>query len=351
MHECSKWDICELAHLPALHTNKYTPAAPSAMANCVRCGSSLGDFDAGGNQICANCEAASGHGSGTPTDVPCQRCGMYLPPHELRMWNSRLYCSYCIMDVQDEEKMGREKHRPSEQGDGPAGGISGGGENLPQGSKSSSGTCERCGRQTDTLYSLSGRRVCSQCYSEGGAGTGAGSDASIISQIITKAREALGMEPKILENTSAHAQPAAWPKNSGEPSSPAAKFKAPEQTPHEKVFSIKNRGMVWKDEEKSESEDGSAIGSTGGNERRENVHSEKAPDVFNVRERKMVEKKSDIESSEPISEGKHSEKSRLPRQRNSSSACTRQKKAGRNNPRGPPENKTKRQTLMAPLVK
>ena len=74
------------------------------MASCIKCGGALGEFDAGGDMICQNCEArGSGAAGGTP-DVPCQRCGMYLPSHELRMWNSRLYCSYCIMDIQDEEK-------------------------------------------------------------------------------------------------------------------------------------------------------------------------------------------------------------------------------------------------------
>jgi len=283
------------------------------MRNCTRCGASLGDFDAGGDGICANCEASSGFGSGSSTDVPCQRCGMYLPPYELRMWNSRLYCSYCIMDIQDEEKYGHQKPKPEEHGGVFPGGFPDeGGGNLPQGSKASSGTCERCGRQTDTLYSLSGRRVCSHCYSEGGAGSGAGG-ASILSQLITKAKEAFGMGPKILPKTGAQTQPAAWPANRGAPASPSAKFQPPAQTPHERVFSIRERSMVWKDEEKSASEtgnanDGGATGSTGGNERRESAHGESACDVFSVKSRKMVEKKSDIESSSPISEGKHKEK-------------------------------------------
>jgi len=79
------------------------------MASCIKCGGPLGEFDAGGDMVCQNCEARGSGGAGGTPDVPCQRCGMYLPSHELRMWNSRLYCAYCIMDIQDEEKRGKAR--------------------------------------------------------------------------------------------------------------------------------------------------------------------------------------------------------------------------------------------------
>src|SRR3989338_3247970 len=123
------------------------------MKYCVRCGSQM-DFDAGVDGVCQNCEAASGHGM-SGTDVPCQRCGMYLPPHELRMWNSRLYCAYCIMDVQDEERMMRSA------GGAGSGGSEAGELSPPSGTR---GTCERCGAQAGVLYELGGRRLCLRCH-------------------------------------------------------------------------------------------------------------------------------------------------------------------------------------------
>jgi len=153
------------------------------MASCIKCGGSIGEFDAGGDMICQNCESSGAGGHGGGSTVPCQRCGMYLPSHELRMHNSRLYCAYCIMDVQDEEKR-------SKAGDGRGAGGEGG---------RSSGICERCGRETDTLYSVQGRRLCSSCYSVGSSTGGAGAP-SVLGLIIERAAVALGVrqKPKVI---------------------------------------------------------------------------------------------------------------------------------------------------------
>jgi len=153
------------------------------MASCIKCGGPLGEFDAGGDMICQNCESSGSGGHGGEATVPCQRCGMYLPSHELRMHNSRLYCAYCIMDVQDEEKR-------SKAGDGRGVGGEGG---------RASGICERCGRETDTLYSVQGRRLCSSCYSVGSGAAGAGAP-SVLGLIIEKAAIALGVrqKPKVI---------------------------------------------------------------------------------------------------------------------------------------------------------
>jgi hypothetical protein len=143
----------------------------------------LDEMDAGGDMICQNCESAASSGHGGNASVPCQRCGMYLPPHELRMHNSRLYCSYCIMDVQDEEKR-------SKAGDGRGVGGAGG---------RSTGICERCGRETDTLYSVQGRKLCSSCYSVGSGAGGAGAP-SVLGLIIETVAGALGVrqKPKVI---------------------------------------------------------------------------------------------------------------------------------------------------------
>ncbi|MEM2138213.1 MAG: hypothetical protein QW568_03950 [Candidatus Anstonellaceae archaeon] len=167
------------------------------MRSCSRCGRMLEDFDVGGDGICHNCEASSGHGSGT--DVPCQRCGMYLPSHELQMWNSRLYCAYCIMDVKDEEKMmregGKHHHKPDS-------------EPLDQDFGKRQERCQKCGRSADFLYSSQGMRLFSHCYSEGGAtggkpeGGNAGGIAQIVSQIFGKSSLPKQDEPKIITRQS-----------------------------------------------------------------------------------------------------------------------------------------------------
>lgn len=71
-----------------------------AMAYCGKCG---GYTDGEGARHCYTCSAAH-DASGPEIGTQCQRCGMYLPSHELQMWNSRLFCPYCIMDLQDEER-------------------------------------------------------------------------------------------------------------------------------------------------------------------------------------------------------------------------------------------------------
>jgi len=137
----------------------------------------MGEFDAGGDMICQNCESAGGS-SGTP-NVPCQRCGMYLPSHELRMWNSRLYCAYCIMDLQDEEKRGKA-------------------ERARAGSESvrAAAICERCGREADQLYTVQGRKLCASCYSLGSPGGASPGATPLLSLIVEKVAVALGVRQK-----------------------------------------------------------------------------------------------------------------------------------------------------------
>jgi len=150
------------------------------MASCIKCGGSLGEFDAGGDMICQNCEARGSGGAGGTPDVPCQRCGMYLPSHELRMWNSRLYCSYCIMDIQDEEKRGKAREARA---------VSGEERKLLR-------VCERCGREAETLYSVQGRKLCANCYGVGSPSGASPGGATMLSLIVEKVALALGVRQK-----------------------------------------------------------------------------------------------------------------------------------------------------------
>ena len=162
----------------------------SGMSNCIKCGKTLEEFDVGGDMICMSCEAA-GSAHGTGTDVPCQRCGMYLPSTELKMWNSRLFCNYCIMDIQDEERRMQGERRHIERA--PA--------TPPEQSFRGSGACERCGKQTDSLYSFSGKKLCMTCYSDASSSGAPPSDKpSMFGQIIRGAAGALGMrkQPKLI---------------------------------------------------------------------------------------------------------------------------------------------------------
>lgn len=64
------------------------------MGYCDKCG---GYMEGEGGRHCYTCSTAM--------DASCQRCGMYLPSHELQMFKSSRYCPYCIMDLQDEERL------------------------------------------------------------------------------------------------------------------------------------------------------------------------------------------------------------------------------------------------------
>ncbi len=214
--------------IPRAHTNIYpqTPSLP--MANCVRCGRTLEEFDVGGDMVCDSCEA-TGHGAGGAQDVPCQRCGMYLPSHELQMWNSRLYCAYCIMDVKDEEKMAKAHSSPTQEREG-----------MPQEGRMGSGTCERCGRQSEFLYSAGGRRLCQHCYSDGESEP---SNPGGISQIAVFIKSIFGKkEPaKILSMQPLGLQPEKRNANPQKASSPPA---TQEKQQH---FDIQSRSLVEKE--------------------------------------------------------------------------------------------------------
>lgn len=269
------------------------------MPNCTRCGATMEGLDAGGNMICDNCEASM-HGGGSGTDVPCQRCGMYLPSHELQMWNSRLYCAYCIMDIKDEEKRTTGEGRPQEGApENPTGGILGGlfgtrdappqqpeksgGEPLQQYTGTKSGTCERCGRESDVLYSAHGLNVCPACYFSGGA---TGSSPSFMGQIVSRIKSAVGLgdRPKIIQ------------------SQPKLVFdigtrKMVEQVAKPKAIEPANPDAAEKPFAPSAGE----------------APLTRQQSVFNVRDRKLVGKKEGMAAEQPISEGAQEEKKPAPK--------------------------------------
>jgi hypothetical protein len=84
------------------------------------------------------------------------------------------------MDVQDEERRGKGGGR---------GGVGGEGGRIP-------GYCERCGRETEVLYSVLGKRLCSSCRSSGSAGGAAPGAPSVLSLIVEKMAVALGVRQR-----------------------------------------------------------------------------------------------------------------------------------------------------------
>lgn len=270
------------------------------MANCTRCGATMEGLDAGGNMLCDNCEASM-HSTGSGTDVPCQRCGMYLPSHELQMWNSRLYCSYCIMDLKDEERMGREQKKPEGAEQPPTGGLfsglfggkdsdsqpppeKGAGEPQQQYPHTAPGICERCGREADALYMAQGRKLCQLCITSGGA---SGSTPGFFAQIVSAMKRAVGIreQPKIIAQQRVA------------------------------VFDLRTRKMVEKTA-------GGVRGISAQAEKEEALSEDRAyggppptppPEVFNVSERKFEDKKEGMDAEQPISEGANEEKKPSPK--------------------------------------
>ncbi|MFA6489114.1 MAG: hypothetical protein WCT52_00360 [Candidatus Micrarchaeia archaeon] len=176
------------------------------MGNCVKCGAQLAEYS---GELCANCQSSHA-GSGAAGDVPCQRCGIYLPSYELQMMNSRLYCAYCRMDIQDEEdrhKKYAEKREPARAPEVPRGtggaGMGGAGAGAdgasPEFGKGTGGICERCGKESGHLYSISGRRLCEQCFTEESGKAPPEVGPTMFAQIVGRAKQALGMgKPRVL---------------------------------------------------------------------------------------------------------------------------------------------------------
>jgi hypothetical protein len=153
---------------------------------------------------------------------------MYLPSHELQMWNSRLYCAYCIMEVKDEEKMAKAHSSPTQEREG-----------MPQESRMGTGNCDRCGRQSEFLYSAGGRRLCQHCYSDGADES---SKPGGISQIAVFIKSIFGKKepPKVLPNQMRITPSAQRNPDSQKP----APF--PSTEANEQHFDVQSRSLVEK---------------------------------------------------------------------------------------------------------
>ncbi len=142
------------------------------MPSCSVCGSNVQDTDivySGGIALCRNCESTGAYSQ----DSPCARCGVYIPRTEMQMYKSRLYCSYCIMDIRHEEKDAEDARGRKEAGNEGAGNgesnvgaASSGGKDGGKGPASQEirdFPCEICGRESGIMYYFGTIRVCPTC--------------------------------------------------------------------------------------------------------------------------------------------------------------------------------------------
>ncbi len=123
------------------------------MGNCSICGAETSETDlifTSGRALCRNCESSGAYS----TDAPCSRCGVYIPRTEMQMYKSRLFCSYCIMDIKHDEK--------EHENQGAKDGAHGAGAGVA-GIEITEKKCDICGRQTDIMYYFSAIKVCPVC--------------------------------------------------------------------------------------------------------------------------------------------------------------------------------------------
>ncbi|OIO21674.1 hypothetical protein AUJ17_01860 [Candidatus Micrarchaeota archaeon CG1_02_47_40] len=206
-------------------------------SRCSVCGREVEEYEihyASGMPVCISCEGTPETGG---MDTPCQRCGVYVPSHELKMYRSRLYCNYCIMDMEDdgrreeegirkrahmekeEEEIGAGKGGSDESGagagrsgredgaEGEAGGKGSGQEDDADGKGGAEegeagkeavrrpillgGICQRCGASADILYTIHGKQLCKICAEEESPKMGAGGFFASAIRIMERAIEKL----------------------------------------------------------------------------------------------------------------------------------------------------------------
>ncbi len=120
---------------------------------------------------------------------------MYLPAAELQQYKGFWLCPYCIMEMRDED-LRIEKYKPVKYTISP----------LAYGER-----CERCGKETDSIYIWNERRLCRSCLAEeqskwglvGGRPFGAptkvtygGEKESILSRFISRILESVGLRKR-----------------------------------------------------------------------------------------------------------------------------------------------------------
>ena len=111
------------------------------MGMCSRCGRK-GHMEYGSDGL-AYCSACIFYG----LNKQCWKCGMYLPATELQQYRGQWICPICIQDLRDKDRKATEyvHKKPKLQR------IS-----YPE-------TCERCGKDLDTVYIWNGKRLCKSC--------------------------------------------------------------------------------------------------------------------------------------------------------------------------------------------
>jgi len=173
------------------------------MTRCSRCGrEDHVEYGADGQPYCSSCIFYG-------MNKQCGKCRMYLPSAELQQYKGMWMCPYCLQDMRDEDRKASEYHAPEYKASEykPA--------KEPVKVISYTETCERCGRETETLYLWNGRKLCSNCLREeqekwtlvGGGPTGASQAVpvrpareakkkSLIESVFSELRALLGMKPK-----------------------------------------------------------------------------------------------------------------------------------------------------------
>jgi len=126
------------------------------MASCSICGRELHDGEVEYSSRGATCHTCAASIK-TDEEAACQRCGMYLPKHELQMFKSRMFCNYCIMDLRDEERM----HEAAARGEGAPGTAHE--ARVAKAYPKKKGYCNRCSAEAGELYTVNGMLLCERC--------------------------------------------------------------------------------------------------------------------------------------------------------------------------------------------
>ncbi|MCX8167038.1 MAG: hypothetical protein N3E37_04255 [Candidatus Micrarchaeota archaeon] len=146
------------------------------MATCGKCGKHVEHAHYyNGIAYCMQCAILAEN-----DEAQCASCGMYLPKTEMKMWASRYYCNYCIMDIMDEEE---RKNKPKREFD--YGHTHKPHQDYYKDKQESSETvkkftpefsgnfdadsikyhdrCERCGIYSEVIYVINGKKFCRSC--------------------------------------------------------------------------------------------------------------------------------------------------------------------------------------------
>jgi len=160
---------------------------------CSRCGRKTDvEYGSDGRAYCSSCIFYANY-------KQCWKCQMYVPVTELQQYKGQWMCPYCLADERaDDKKKSEYKERKYEK------------EPLYTTRIRYSETCERCGRDTEMLYSYNGRILCHGCLEEeqkkwGTVGGGPSAtpyrikvseEKGILAQMIDSLLVALGMKKK-----------------------------------------------------------------------------------------------------------------------------------------------------------